>query len=145
MIKKSFQNETFPSLLSCFNFIVHTMCYFCTPAPLQRSLQSITVVSMNMNFPSAVILFYCDSILATKNICLMIKVEMWHYCFHYHQKTPSISPHWLWSKIYYLIIYLFYQEKKHIKPPDSDPADATGKCTLEWIDAGEKGQWAFHK
>lgn len=42
--------------------------------------------------------------------------------------------------MYYLIVYPFYQEKKHIKPPDSDQAEATGERTLEWIGAGgEKG------
>ena len=40
--------------------------------------------------------------------------------------------------MYYLIIYLSHQDTQHIKPPDSDQADATGKCTLEWIGAGEK-------
>lgn len=50
----------------------------------------------------------------------------------------------LWRKIH-LIIYLFYQEKLHIKTPDPDQADATGKCTLEWIGVGEKRTMSPHK
>lgn len=59
------------------------------------------------------------------------------------KKTSSISPHCLWSKIYYLIIYLFNQGKQHIKSPDSDQANSIGKCILEWTGAGEKGYESF--
>lgn len=41
--------------------------------------------------------------------------------------------------MYYLIIYLFNQGKEHIKSPDSDQADSTGKCIPERIGAREQG------
>lgn len=65
------------------------------------------------------------------------KVVMWYYGF-------PLSPHRLRSEMYYLIIYLFRSEKQHIKPPDSDQSDATGKCTLEWTVAG-RGGGRLHK
>ena len=64
-----------------------------------------------------------------------MQVETWHCGFHYH--------HTDWSKIYYLIIYLFNEVKQHIKSPDSDQANSIGKCTLERIGAVEKGCETF--